>query len=320
MLPWYVILLIVIGVVVVLGLIFIVPMIPITLHIAKKIYFGSFVRTNKDMWGHVCSCPSNEEQVKMFNAGIAFKEKHKDIVKEVNISNDSLYLYGQFFDFNKKETVIILPGRCESLYYSYYYAITYEDKYNVLVVDQRAHGNSEGMYSTAGIKEGEDALAWAKYLKTQLGQEKVFIHGVCVGGAGATRAASLDQEHKFINGLVLDGIFISFLESIRTHTISEGHHPFPVVNEIPLFYKKYAGVEINKITPVKMMKDVDIPILFIHCKNDQFSLPNKLHLVVDASPSKDKTVVWFDKGSHSHVRFHNEKEYDATILSFLGDK
>ena len=35
-------------------------------------------------------------------------------------------LIGEYFDFGKDRCVIILPGRCESLMYSYYFAPPYE--------------------------------------------------------------------------------------------------------------------------------------------------------------------------------------------------
>lgn len=314
MMEWYWILLIVFCAFLSISLIVIIP---ITFSIAKKIYFGSFVRKNPKEWGRVCSCPSNEEQLRMFNAGVSWAAQHKSIVQKLSINNDNLKLVGEYFNFQKDMTVIILPGRCESLLYSYYYATTYTDKCNVLVIDQRAHGESEGKYSTAGIKEGEDALLWAKLLKEKFKQKEVIVHGVCIGGAGAIRASSLDKTNRYIDKLILDGIFVSFYDTVKRHTIAEGHHPFPVINEIPCLFRKYAHVDIMRYTPLKMIREVSVPILFIHSRVDVFSLPKNLTSIVEASPSKDKTVVWFEKGGHSHVRINNEKRYDETILSFL---
>ena len=314
MMKWYWIASIVAGAFLLASLIF---MVPFTYSIAKKIYFGSFVRKNPQEWGRVCSCPSNEEQLRMFNAGVSWAAQHRDVIKELSISNDGLKLVGEYFDFKKEMTIIILPGRCESLLYSYYYAMTYTNKCNVLVIDQRAHGESEGQFSTAGIKEGEDALLWAKLLKEKCEQKEVVIHGVCIGGASAIRASSLDEKNQYIDKLILDGIFVSFYDTIKRHTIAEGHNPFPVVNEIPSLFRKYARVDIMKYTPLKMIRKVDVPILFIHSRVDVFSLPKNLALIVEASPSVNKTVVWFEKGGHSHIRINNEEKYDETILSFL---
>ncbi|MFA5283924.1 MAG: alpha/beta hydrolase, partial [Bacilli bacterium] len=120
-----------------------------------------------------------------------------------------------------------------------------------------------------------------------------------------------------IDKLILDGIFVSFYDTIKRHTIAEGHNPFPVVNEIPSLFRKCVRVDIMKYTPLKRIRKVDVPILFIHSRVDVFSLPKNLALIVEASPSVNKTVVWFEKGGHSHIRINNEEKYDETILSFL---
>ena len=76
---------------------------------------------------------------------------------------NGLKLVGEWFDYGFDKTVIILPGRRETLVYSYYYAQPYKELgINVLVIDQRAHGLSEGTYSTCGIKEADDVKLWLK--------------------------------------------------------------------------------------------------------------------------------------------------------------
>ena len=88
------------------------------------------VRTKPSKWDRKCSAPNNEEQVKMWNDGLNFISQFKDKIKEVHIQNDGLNLYGEYVDVGANRCVILLGGRCECLYYAYYYAKPYLEKYS----------------------------------------------------------------------------------------------------------------------------------------------------------------------------------------------
>ena len=162
-------------------------MLYITVPLAKKVYHDQLVRTSEEKWGRVCSAPENEEQVQMWNRGIAWAEPRKSHCREVSVQNDGLTLWGEYFDFGHDKCVIILPGRCECLIYSYYFAEPYERAgYNVLVVDSRCHGKSDGKYSTSGVKESGDVVTWARFAHDELGNREICFHGICIGtSAGA---------------------------------------------------------------------------------------------------------------------------------------
>ena len=60
--------------------------------------------------------------------------------KDVHIVNEGFNLYGEYFDLGFDRAVIIVPGRMESLLYSYYFARPYQEKgFNVFVFDQRVY-------------------------------------------------------------------------------------------------------------------------------------------------------------------------------------
>ena len=101
-------------------------------------------------------------------------ERNRHRITALQIENDGLQLFVEYFDFGADRCVIILPGRCESLIYSYYFASPYEEAgFNVLVVDTRCHGKSEGTYNTIGVKESQDILKWAKVIHEQFGNQEI---------------------------------------------------------------------------------------------------------------------------------------------------
>ena len=305
----------VVGVLLVLGFIF---SFFFTFYIAKQVYEHTLVKRTPDEWGRHCSAPENEEQMAMWNTGLAWGEKNKEHIHEVKIrSKEGLNLYGEFIDFGSKETAIILSGRCECLWYGYYYAAPYQEAgYNILVIDSRAHGMSEGKYSSAGILESEDVLRWMAFLKDKYEQNAFVLHCICVGGSTGLLAAVTEFGQENVKKIVLDGIYINFKESYKRHYIAKGHALFPVYYEIWFWFRHYTGVSANKSNPLKIISQVKCPILFMYSEEDIFSLPKNTTKLINACTC-ETVVKTFKHGAHSHVRYTNCEEYDRNIIEFV---
>lgn len=295
-----------------------VAMLVVTLPISKKVYNEQLVRTSPEKWGRVCSAPENEEQLAMWNSGVRWADENRAYCNEVMIENDGYRLYGEYFDFGGKNCVIILPGRCESLIYSYYFAPPYKKAgFNVLVIDTRAHGKSDGKYNTIGIDESRDVAAWAKYVCKKFGNEKVYIHGICIGTAAGLIAMAKKDCPDCIKGLITEGCFVSFRETFKRHMMYDNRPLFPVLDTVMLLIKKHTGANVYKDKPIKAIRKVHQRVLFLYGEKDVFSIPKKSIQLYNACASVDKKLVWFEKGGHSHLRINNTEKYDNAIIEFL---
>ena len=311
MLDAWVIALIVIGAILLILIMIFVP----PFFIALKVYKKELVRTDKSKWNRECSAPDNEEQVRMHNTGLDWAEPFKENIKEVKIVNEGLNLYGEFFDFGFNKCAILLQGRTESLLYCYYYAKPYKEAgFNILVVDSRAHGNSDGIYNCVGLKEYKDIIKWAEYLHDELNQEEIIMHGICIGASTALYASHFGPD--YIKGVITDGMYINFYETFKNHMIVDHRPIFPFLMEIAFIMKMKAHVNIKK-GPIDIIDKYHKPILFLYSKEDKFSLPNKSEILFNKCGSQNKKIVWFDKGAHSHIRINNTDKYDESIKEFL---
>lgn len=291
-----------------------------TYPISKRVYRAQLVRTEPEKWGRTCSAPENEEQMQMWNAGVAWAEQKRENMVEVEIENDGFRLFGEYYDFGKDRCVIILPGRCESLMYSYYFAPPYEKAgFNVLVIDTRCHGKSDGIYNTIGVKERKDVLAWGKVANERFGNQEIYIHGICIGTASGLYALADENCPAYFKGLVTEGCFVSFRETFKRHMIADKRPLFPVLDLVMLHINKYTGTNVYRQTPLRAIRKMrpDLRFLFLYGKLDIFSLPEKSQKLFDACASQDKKLVWFDKGGHSHLRINNTQTYDETIIEFF---
>ena len=309
---------------IILGLILIgmIPLFIYTYPISKRVYREQLVRTEPEKWGRECSAPDNEEQLAMWNDGVNWASLHTEYVTPVEIENDGFKLHGEYFDFGAKRSVIIIPGRCESLMYSYYFAPSYKKAgFNVLVIDTRCHGKSDGIYNTIGVKESTDILAWSALLHDKLGNDEVWYHGICIGTASAIFAMTNENCPDYIKGFVSEGCFVSFRETFKRHMIADKRPLFPVLDLVMLHINKHTGTNVYKDKPIAAIKKIkkDARILFLYGKKDIFSIPEKSQKLFDSCSAEDKKLVWFDKGGHSHLRINNTQEYDNAIIDFFKD-
>ena len=286
--------------------------------LAKKKYFDLLVRTSKDKWQRQCSWPQDEEQSRMYVLGTEWAESHKENKKDVDIFSGKLHLSGEYFDFGFDRAVIIVPGRMEACGYSYYFSDPYyKSGYNVLVIDNRAHGLSDGKYNSLGKKEHKDVIEWAKLLHDTLGNKEIIIHGICIGSSTAAYALSSKDCPDYIVGMVADGMYRKFFDTFINHLPKKNFMMTIFSLDFMLFLRLYAGVDPITDGPYKTVKKITKPILFIHSKEDTFSEPAKGYALYESCPSKTKKFVWFEHGRHSHLRITDTEKYDATIKEFV---
>ena len=286
--------------------------------VSYRIYRGVLIRTSKDKWGRSVSEPSDPQMCQMWDLGLEWGKKNRDFMKVVSIHNDGLKLVGEYYDFGFERTVIIVQGRSECCKYSYFYAMPYRNAgYNVLVIDTRAHGLSEGKYNTAGVKESKDLLAWARYVHDELNQVSIIFHSICVGGCSVTLAVTSEECPDYIEKLVIDGLFVTFVESFATHMQEKGHSKSPIFWMIWFWFRILGGVSVRKAAPIKVIDKVRLPVLFLYGKEDKYSLPEKSQILFDKCGSPNKNIVWFEHGAHSRLRLVNTEDYDKAVTNFV---
>lgn len=294
-------------------LFFLIP----TMVMSGVIYTVLLIRTKPEKWDRSCSIPEDEEYLGMFREGLAWDETYRHCKQEVSVVSDGLKLMGEYFDFGAKRAVIIVPGRMESCLYSYYFAEPYRQAgCNVLVIDNRAHGLSEGKVSSLGFRECRDLIAWSRLLSERFGNGKVILHGICIGSSASLFALTDKNCPDCLCGMVADGMYTTFCESFKNHMI-EDHHPlFPFVAEVMLYIRLISRANVVTDGPGRRIGQLKKPILMLHSREDRFSLPQKAQQLYDACTA-EKRLEWFDVGAHSRVRVNDPERYDRVIREFL---
>lgn len=288
--------------------------------ITWRVVDEQLVRTSPDKWARDCSCATNEEHVRMFEEGIAWGDKYRSYAVEEQIKNDGLKLCGEYFDFGNDKCAVILQGRAESLLYSYYFAEPYRAMgFNILVIDTRGHGESEGYFNGCGITESRDVTAWVKHIEKKYNIHIFVLHGICIGSASVFLASVKKDFPESVKALVAEGTFHSFYESFKEHLKELKKPVYPVVWQMRKICKKRFNIDVKKEAPIEVADRFTLPLLLMSGKCDLYSLPEKCKTLFDKCASETKRLVTFEKGAHSHLRINAVEKYDNTIKNFLED-
>ena len=288
--------------------------------VAWRVFTNTMYRSPKKPRTRECSDESVPDHKRMFAEGIAWSERYKGITEDLHIINGRYNLYGQYVNFGYGKCAVVLQGRTESLLYSYYFAGEYAKAgHNILVIDSRAHGLSDGKFVTSGVLEYKDLIMWLELVKEKYGIEAFTVHGICMGGAGALYAYSaLKKENKnWIKKVVFEGMYYSYYEIFRLHHIERKKPVFPFVYLVFFIAYLCTGARLFKKTPYKYIKNLDIPVLFIWSEEDFYCKKERNEALFAACPSEYKHKAYFPKGKHSHVRINQTAAYDQAIAEFL---
>lgn len=270
----------------------------------------------KKKWGRTCSADEPVQQ-QMFREGEAWRDAHADRLTELHMVNDGLNLYAEYIDLGFDRTVILVPGRTEGLNYGYYFAEPYAKMgYNVMSIDQRAHGNSDGRFNTLGFEEHKDLMAWAELIHEKFGVRSIVLHGICIGSSASLMALTSERCPSYIDGLVAEGMYPTFYESFRNHMIELKKPIFPSLQLVDLWMRFYTGHSMKRGN-IHIIHKLNKPLLMLHSKEDLYSLPARAQDLYDACGSDQKTLVWFEHGAHSKLRPTDTERYDAAITAFL---
>ena len=294
---------------------FVIP----TMILAWIIYSVLLRRNKPGKWDRGCSFPEDPEYCRMHDIGIEWGKKYADRMREVEIRSDGLKLVGEYYDFGGSSAALIIAGRTECVLYSYYFAEPFRRAgRNVLVIDNRAHGLSEGKVSCLGYREYRDILEWCRLLHDDLGNERVFLHGICIGSSTALFALTAPECPDYIEAMSCEGMYYSFYRSFDNHLKVDRPEKmrFPVQQEVMLWIWLCSHANVVTDGPFKRIEKLRKPILFLHSREDTYSTPDQAEYLY-AHCSAPKKIVWFPHGAHSRIRINDTERYDETIIEYL---
>ncbi len=219
--------------------------------------------------------------------------------KDVYIKSfDGLRLHGKFYAGREgAPTHILFHGYRSSALLDFGGGLcdVVELGHNALLVDQRAHAESEGKYLSFGINESRDCLSWIDYVNQTFGTDRlIIIEGVSMGAATVLMAAGLALPENVI-GVLADSGYSSPEKIIRT-VMRQRHYPQCLFPLLRLGGRIFGGFDICSGSPLQALKNCKIPVFFIHGDDDRFVPYAMGQENYDACPSRKFLFTGKDAG------------------------
>lgn len=237
------------------------------------------------------------------------------------MSEDGLRLHGTWFPRGDCKKVVICfhgytsQGMKDYIGLSGYYL---NHGYSMLLVDERAHGESEGKYIGFGCLDRQDALKWIDWVIRKCGEDtEILLHGTSMGAATVLMTSGLELPAQ-VKGIISDCAFTSPKE-VFSHVLKSMYHmpAFPTMQLADFLNRKLSGYGLDECNAAREVKKAKVPILFIHGSGDTFVPCSMCETIYEncASPKK-KLIV--EGAAHAESYYKDTDAYENALTEFIG--
>lgn len=187
---------------------------------------------------------------------------------------------------------------------------------NVLAVDQRAHGNSEGHVITFGIWERRDCLSWIRYVNERFGcKTPIILSGLSMGAATVVMATALPLPDNVVC-VVADSPYSAPGEIIKKvcrdiHIPDKLAYPF-----IRFAARAFGCFNLEQASAIEAAGVSPVPILLLHGEDDRF-VPYQMSLDIHMMSNQCTKLKTFADAGHGLSYIVEPEEYEKAVYVFL---
>ncbi len=214
-----------------------------------------------------------------------------------------------------KKTVIVLHGYPANKADVLSWGKFLHHDYNLLFFDFRAHGQSQGNYTTVGPKEIMDLEGAIQYLKKRqdVDASEIGVMGFSLGGAVAIMTAENSPE---IKAIVTDSTYAS-LDLMLKEVYKNYWRLGNIFSYFTKFWaKKIYKIDISEHSPEKSIETLSIPLLIIHAENDEVIPAENSRLLYEAAGGPKELWI-IPEASHGEAYSLEKEKYEAKVKQFF---
>lgn len=191
--------------------------------------------------------------------------------------------------------------------------------YNVIVVDNRAHGKSEGKYIGFGWLDRLDIISWCRYAIERFGSNcEIMLYGVSMGAATVLMTCGESCLPRQVKGVIADcpfaGAYEEFGYIMRTNYRVPGR---PLLYFSSMVCKLRAGYTFGQCSTIRAVKRIRVPVLFIHGEKDTFVPPYMTARMYKACRVKQKYLYICPEATHCYSAFQDYDTYVSHMTDFV---
>jgi hypothetical protein len=185
--------------------------------------------------------------------------------------------------------------------------------YSTLLVDFRAHGQSEGNTCTIGYREAQDVKLAYDFLKNK-GENNIILYGISLGAATITKAiADYSLAPKKI---ILEMPFASLPATVEGKMRMAGLPAEPIGCLLTFWGSCINGFWAFDMKPKEFVKTIKCPVLVQWGKKDKGVSETEINEIYNNIRSPKQFEVYENSG-HQNLCENEPDKWEETVGTFL---
>ena len=186
--------------------------------------------------------------------------------------------------------------------------------YNTLLVDFRAHGNSEGNTCTIGFDETEDVKLAFDYIKST-GEKNIVLWGISMGAS--TLAKAINDYDLQPRKVILEMPFGTIEDAVKGRVKMMGLPEQPISTLLTFWGGTEHGFWAFGMKPQEYAKKISCPTLLQWGKNDPRVSKSEGYILFKNIANADKKFVVYENSGHESLCKKETDKWITEISNFL---
>lgn len=232
-------------------------------------------------------------------------------VQEIELVTEDNIRLSAWYTPPKNGAVILVAHGYGGSRPEHYHALFASHGYGVVSWDFRAHGESEGEFTSLGYYETLDVKAALDFALSQPGVKHVGGWGGSMGAVTMIRAAA---QYPEIEALVADSPFATLEESMDLRI------PLPVLRPLIRFFaERQAGVTVDRVRPIDEIERIHPrPVFLIQGMDDNMVSLDSAERLFDAAG--EPRQLWTEKDvPHMNMYAFYKERYTKRVIKFFDE-
>lgn len=189
---------------------------------------------------------------------------------------------------------------------------------NVFLPDHVASGESEGTHCTFGYHEVRDCMKWLSYMKENFGEDiSIILHGVSMGCATVTMMGGREDLPDNVKAIVADCGFTTAKALFEYKLKDLGVPTYRLIEAVDRVHKIRQGFSFDDLKPVEAVKNVRVPMLFVHGADDKLVPCYMVKELYEACGSEYKDLLIVEGADHAQAYKADKAQFEAKLDKML---